>query len=103
MSLWQVLNGDYSMPNNGRPEALRTLMRSMLQVSPHRRPDIDSVLHQLERLSSSLPSESAPLNQIRVAEPTSSNGRHSQPASTSLIGSSPRGYCNDSSVIVAVA
>ena len=46
----QVLNGRYVMPE-GRPPALRALLKSMLAVAPRERPTIQQVLARLQELA----------------------------------------------------
>ena len=71
----QVLNGDFSVPG-GRPEAFTSLIQRLLRVAPRERPDIDAVLHELERLSSDgVPSRQG--NSAALAgSPADADGRH---------------------------
>ena len=70
----QVLNGDFSVPG-GRPEAFTSLIRRLLRVAPRERPDIDAVLHELERLSSNGVPSNRGISAALAGSPADAGGR----------------------------
>lgn len=70
----QVLNGRYSMPE-GRPPALRALIKDCLTVSPRQRPTMEQVVARLEALAPAdlqqAPPSSAPVQPLHLDEAAS--------------------------------